>query len=123
MTIQLDFFQPASPAPAQRHSPTSIEAADVIAPKAGTLRRAVFDFLLGCGALGATDEDMQQGLDLNPSTQRPRRIELVRAGSVLDSGRTRPTASGRQAVVWVANTDPIRRDRRPCNERARCRDE
>jgi hypothetical protein len=38
-------------------------------------------------------------MKLNPNTQRPRRIELVVAGKVRDSGET---ASGRKATIWEA---------------------
>lgn len=37
-----------------------------------------------------------------PQSIRTRRAELVRAGHVVDTGQTRPTKSGRQAVVWAA---------------------
>jgi hypothetical protein len=85
--------------PAQRHSRTSIGAAEAIEPSAGTLRHAVYS-LLHANPQGMTDEEMQTALVMNPSTQRPRRIELVDAGFVRDSGRTRLTRSGRNAVVW-----------------------
>ena len=87
-------------APAQRHSPTSCEAAEAIEKPAESLRGRVWGYLAGC-PLGATDEEMQRGLGMNPSTQRPRRIELVDAGKVRDSGHTRPTSSGRKATVWT----------------------
>lgn len=90
-----DLFDP----PAQRHSATSVASAGAIEPISGTLRRTVLNFLRRMPA-GATDEQMQAALDMNPSTQRPRRIELVEAGLVCDSGTTRKTASGRMAVVW-----------------------
>jgi transcription initiation factor IIE alpha subunit len=48
---------------------------------------------------GLTDEEMQTRLGMNPSTQRPRRIELARRGMVVEAG-TRRTSSGRMAVVW-----------------------
>lgn len=53
---------------------------------------------------GLTDEELQDVLNMNPSTQRPRRIELcdMEPALVKDSGRTRKTRSGRNAVVWVA---------------------
>jgi hypothetical protein len=38
---------------------------------------------------------------MNPSTQRPRRIELCEAEAVIDSGLRRLTRSSRAAVVWV----------------------
>lgn len=88
--------------PSQPHSATSRDAARKIETTAGTLRRRVLDCLLNAGVLGMTDEELQTILAMNPSTQRPRRIELVNAGKVYDSGFTRPTASGRNAVVWRA---------------------
>jgi predicted ArsR family transcriptional regulator len=48
---------------------------------------------------GRTDEEMARRLAMNPSTQRPRRIELARRGLVVTCG-TRRTASGRNADVW-----------------------
>ena len=98
---QGDLFNRIEP-PAQRHSRTSIAAAEQIEPRSETLRRAVLDYLRQCGENGATDEQMQESLAMNPSTQRPRRIELVELGLVRDSGRTGLTRSGRKAVLWVA---------------------
>ncbi len=89
------------PAPCQSHSATSREAARMAEPAAGTQRARVLGMLRGRGTSGATDEQIQLFLNMNPSTQRPRRIELVAAGLVADSGRTRLTRSGRSAVVWV----------------------
>jgi hypothetical protein len=81
---------------------TSNAAADSIAPSAATLRSRLYQWLLDRGEEGATDEEMQLGIPMAPSTQRPRRGELSRDGLVLDRGDTRPTNSGRQATVWVA---------------------
>lgn len=83
--------------PAQRHSPESVAAASEIKVNAGTLRALVLDLLAENGPL--TDEEIQEALDMNPSTERPRRIELVKAGLVGKCGR-RPTRSGRQAALW-----------------------
>lgn len=88
--------------PFQRHSPTSKEAAESVRPEVGTLREMVLRVLEAAGQEGLTDDEMQRRLAMNPSTQRPRRIELVRQGFVRDSGRTRKTVGGREAVVWVA---------------------
>ena len=82
----------------QPHSDTSREAAERIEPTAGTLRRKVLDYMRVVRE--ATDERMQDELRLNPSTQRPRRIELVASGHLRDSGRTALTKSGRKAVLW-----------------------
>src|SRR5262245_33899466 len=88
--------------PAQRHSRTSVQAAQTIEPLAGTLRGRILAELRAAGKEGLTDEELQERLAMGPSTQRPRRIELVEAGFVRDSGRTRPAKSGRAATVWVA---------------------
>jgi hypothetical protein len=50
----------------------------------------------------ATDEEIQDFLSMNPSTERPRRIELWKAGLIEDSGHTRQTKSGRAAAIWRA---------------------
>ncbi len=89
----------AKPAPAQKHSITSMRAADSL-DALNRLHRQVLAFL-EARPEGATDEEMQAGLGMNPSTQRPRRIELARRGLVVESG-TRKTASGRMACVWKA---------------------
>jgi hypothetical protein len=58
----------------------------------------VLDYIRTHG--GATDDEVQVGLDMNPSTERPRRIELVRAGKVRATEAKRPTRSGAMAIVW-----------------------
>jgi protein involved in temperature-dependent protein secretion len=87
--------------PFQKHSMTSHDAAVRAEPRAGTHRGIIFDRFCTVASYGATDEEMQTMTRLNPSTQRPRRIELVKQGWIKDSGRTRATRSGAQAVVWV----------------------
>ena len=83
--------------PYQRHSATSKAAARQLRPN--TDRVAVFT-LLKANPAGLTDEQIIDGTGLSPSTARPRRIDLVNSGVVIDSGMTRPTRSGRAAVVW-----------------------
>lgn len=90
---------PSQP-PAQRESETSVEAAALVKPIVGTLRRKLYDWLVAHGA--ATDEEMQDGIPMKASTQRPRRIELCAAGLCRDTNTTRKTAAGREAVVWKA---------------------
>ena len=84
--------------PFVRHSLTSELAAVQAEPASHTQRRRVLDLLRRC--VGLTDEQIQKALDMNPSTQRPRRIELVKAGFVVDSGLTARTVSGRLATIW-----------------------
>jgi transcription initiation factor IIE alpha subunit len=81
---------------------TSQQALDSIAESLPHLRRQVWEYLLEQGERGATDEEMQDALNMNPSTQRPRRLELLENNPPLirDSGERRPTKSGRSATVW-----------------------
>ena len=90
----------ATRAPSVNGSATSAAAADSLTPATlNAMQRRVYEFLLERGAAGATDEEMQNGLPMPASTQRPRRVELARKGLIVESG-TRRTASGRMAVVW-----------------------
>lgn len=95
------FSQPHA-APFVPWSATSEAAARAIEPRAETLRRLVLDALREAGERGMTDQEIQRRLDMDPSTERPRRGELVRDGLVRDSGQQRKTLSGRMATVWVA---------------------
>lgn len=88
-------------APFVKGSCTSQQASQVIQPSAGVLRVQVAQYIAQTGGAGATDDEVQVALDMNPSTERPRRVELVELGQVKDSGLRRQTRSGRQAVVWV----------------------
>jgi hypothetical protein len=85
-------------APYQRHSDTSREAAAEVTPSLSARQASV----LACyGPLGLTDEELVTYMNGDPSSLRPRRIELVAKGMLQDSGTTRKTRSGRRAVVWV----------------------
>jgi hypothetical protein len=97
---QPDLFDDPAP-PYQRHSRTSKAAAAAIIPKATKLQTQVLDELKRRGSMGATDQELQKALGMLLQTELPRRVELVRAGLVKDSGRKRKTTSGRGAVVWV----------------------
>lgn len=81
-------------------STTSEEAALSIGSKAATLREKVYEALKTLGPM--IDEEIQDLLEMNPSTERPRRIELCSEGRVIDSGSTGLTKSGRKAVLWKA---------------------
>lgn len=86
--------------PCQRASQTSLAAAVSIAPATPTLRAQVLAYIQKHPE-GLTDEEIQVGLGMNPSTQRPRRIELVKSGRLREAG-SRKTMSGRKATVWQA---------------------
>ena len=86
-------------APAQPHSPTSQAAADSLDRSTlNRLQRLIHDYVSDQPD-GATDEEIARACGLNPSTARPRRIELARRGLIVEHG-TRRTTSGRMAVVW-----------------------
>lgn len=97
MSEQEDLFDIPDTVPYQPHSGTSKEAAEEIRENAGTLRANVLNLLR---QISLTDEEIQIRLGMNPSTERPRRIELVQSGKVRDSGITRRTRSRRSATVW-----------------------
>lgn len=80
---------------------TTIAARVSIHSIAKTLRRRVLLYIFERGSDGATLEEMEIALAMPGNTVRPRRQELEKKGLVVDSGRTRPTTSGRSAVVWV----------------------
>jgi len=83
------------------NSPTTKRAAMVaIEPDRKRRRGKVLCFLASQGTHGATDEEIQTGLAMTGDSERPRRLELQRAGLVRDSGRVRNTAAGRAACVW-----------------------
>lgn len=79
---------------------TERAAASWIMPRSGTLRRLVLDAIAAAYFYGLTDDEMQVQLGMNPSTQRPRRVELSEDGWITDSGDRRTTRGGRQAIVW-----------------------
>jgi hypothetical protein len=89
--------------PSHHNAPagTSHVAAQRVSGKAKSLRAAVLDVLTWRGAIGATDQEMQEILGLPPNAQTPRRWELVNAGRVIASKLRRPTRSGCPATVWV----------------------
>lgn len=97
---------PATPrsALAVRDSETSQEAARRQQPtKLHKDRLLVYQALLGSPD-GLTDEELVERTGLLANTARPRRIDLVADGAVVDSGRVRLTRSGRKAVIWVVAT-------------------
>lgn len=88
--------------PAQSHSATSVDAAESFASEAPALRERVLQLFREAWLDGRTDDELFTRLrGYSQSSIRPRRIELVDAGLVLDSGRSRTTRSGRAATVWV----------------------
>ncbi len=102
---QLSMFDKPETAPYVAGSETSKAAAERIEPSMASMRGKVLAFLREHGP--HTDEEMQNLLHMNPSTQRPRRIELVRDGFVreyvsADGITCRQTRSHAWAQLWEA---------------------
>ena len=92
----------AARAPSVHGSVTSAAAADSLdGTTLNATQRRVLAYLEQHGP--STDEQMQIGMPMPASTQRPRRVELVRAGLVVQDG-VRRTTSGRYATVWRTAT-------------------
>jgi hypothetical protein len=86
------------------HEPrdTSVLAAWRAWPRSGTQRERVLRWVIDRGDHGATDDEIQDALRLSGNSERPRRLELVERGWLVDSGRRRPSYSHGPAIVWVA---------------------
>jgi hypothetical protein len=80
---------------------TSVAAADHIAPQAATLRAAVLAAIRATGADGMTCDEVEVCLSMKHQTASARVNELSRGAKIVDSGTSRPTRSGCQAIVWV----------------------
>lgn len=101
---QDSLFAPAPGIVGHAHPETSHIAASEVEPRTGTQRRRVLDYLREVGEFGATDSEIQAALRMDGNTERPRRIELVAAGRVVDSQKRR-VVDGRPAIVWEVKTN------------------
>lgn len=79
---------------------TQIEAYEHIKPHVGRLQGLVLDYIQTNG--GATDEEVRTALNLRYGSGCARRKELQDRGLVRNSGKTRLTTVGRNAIVWEA---------------------
>jgi hypothetical protein len=86
---------------AQRNHPSTAKAAAKrIKQKSGTKRMLVLTLLKAVYPDGLTDQEMQDNLKMRNQTQNPRRLELLEMGWIEDSGGTRHTEAGLDAIVW-----------------------
>lgn len=87
---------------------TSTAAAVSIAAGKAAQRALVYLTIERTAREGRTDDDVQAELDLDGSSERPRRWELWKLGLITilrdDAGAPvkRETRTGRRAVVWIA---------------------
>jgi len=98
--MSVDLFTYTAPV-GRNHPRTSYQAADAIAPIAGKLQQEVFAFARERGNYGFTDAEMfERWPERSENSLRPRRVELVEAGWLKDSGNRRKNSRGRSCVVW-----------------------
>jgi hypothetical protein len=81
--------------------PTQVQAAAASLPRSGTQRARVLMAIQRAGRIGKTDEELAAFLRMDGNSVRPRRLELVEQGLVVDSSERRPTEAGGDAIVWV----------------------
>ena len=106
---QLDLFA-IRPAKRPRRLPTngtdtSAVAAERARHRAPSIGQRIFEYLAAI-ADGATDEELQDSLDISGDSIRPARGRLVELGLILDSRARRPTRSGTPAIVWKVTGRP-----------------
>ena len=82
-------------------APTSLAAAKSIASRTAQDEQRLLVALKRCGTVGMTDDEIREHFGWTGDYERPRRWSLVKQGLAIDSGFTRPTKSGREAVVWT----------------------
>lgn len=84
---------------------TSKQAAKRALPRSGTDRRAVFEYVVRCGGVGATDDEIERTLGMSHQSASARRNSLAADGWLVNSGRKRNTRTGSPAAVWVLSAD------------------
>ena len=81
---------------------TRREALDSV--DAATLRRRALNAIAASGSDGLTADEVAHALMESVLAIRPRITELRQAQIVVDSGKRRANASGRNAIVWIKMT-------------------
>lgn len=98
-------FTPPNLIPKAHHNApkgTSEVAAARMKPHSARQRNEVLAVIVGAGEHGATDREIEHATGIRSNSITPRRGELRELGLIVDSGRRRPTDTGRPATVWVA---------------------
>lgn len=81
---------------------TSRLAAESALPRSGTTRWQVYQYILGRGHDGATDQEIEAFLHIDGNTVRPSRKLLEQDGLIINSGITRKNKKGNKCIVWKA---------------------
>jgi len=80
---------------------TSRKAAEVIRPCVNSQAAKVWGFIESQGERGATDKEIQSGLQMDGNSQRPRRVWLMRNGFVKPKGAPCEHVVRERSIVWV----------------------
>lgn len=86
---------------------TSLEAAAHVA-KTGIAGRILRQVLVALVAEDATDQQLEERLNISGNTIRPRRSDLVERGLAEHTGLFRPSPSGRRSKVYRATPAGVR---------------
>jgi len=82
-------------------SDTSQTAAESIERRAPIMKRAVLDCIARGQGDGRTCDEVEAWLEMAHQTVSARIRDLVKSGTIVDSGQRRKTRSGRKATVYV----------------------
>lgn len=82
------------------HRDTAQQTARAARPFSGTARGRVLACIASSPG-GMTDGEVCEALRMNPSTERPRRVECAREGWIEPLDITRPSAYGHPMQVWT----------------------
>jgi predicted transcriptional regulator len=83
---------------------TSVAAIIKAAPKHGSNRAKVYQYIVDRQERGATDQELQAALNMPGDTLRPTRLSLLKDELIYDSGKTRQNANGNDCIVWLVST-------------------
>lgn len=87
--------------PAQRHSPTSVAAAEKIRPKLQVRERMVLGLYIQAGPVGLTDNEAIAKNAVHPNGVRARRVALVEKGFLRHQGER----DGSKIHVWTGKKE------------------
>lgn len=87
------------------HPETAHKAAAKAMPRSGTLRRQVYDTIAAAGPRGATDDEIEKGLNRSHQSVSGARNTLSGDDLIRDSGLRRKTRYRNDAIAWVV-TNP-----------------
>lgn len=82
-------------------SDTSLSAAKSVEARVPKMKMAVMDCIARGYDEGRTCDEVEVWLGMSHQTASARIRDLVKSGKIADSGKRRPTRSGRKAAVYM----------------------